>query len=147
MSWSDPFGALETGASFISPERTITAADVDAFAALSGDGHPQHTDAEWSSTSPFGERVAHGMLVLSYAVGLVPFDPNRVLALRGLDDVVFKRPAKLGIRSASKGTVKALRPIGEEAGLVQWRWSVINQDEQLVARALVEVLWRDEPDR
>lgn len=147
MNWSDPFGALETGASFISPARTITAADVDAFAALSGDGHPQHTDADWSATSPFGERVAHGMLVLSYAVGLVPFDPERVMALRGLDEVVFKRPAKLGDTIRVKGTVKALRPIGEEAGLVQWRWSVINQEEQLVARALVEVLWRGEPDR
>jgi acyl dehydratase len=147
VNWSDPFGALETGASFISPARTITAADVDAFAALSGDGHPQHTDADWSATSPFGERVAHGMLVLSYAVGLVPFDPERVMALRGLDEVVFKRPAKLGDTIRVKGTVKALRPIGEEAGLVQWRWSVINQEEQLVARALVEVLWRGEPDR
>ncbi len=147
MRWSDPFGALEIGASFTSRGRTVTEADVVAFAALTGDGHPQHTDAQWSASSPFGERVAHGMLIVSYAVGLVPFDPDRVMALRGLGDVVFKRPVRLGDTIRVKGVVKALRPIGEEAGLVQWRWSVINQEGQLVARALVEVLWRGEPDR
>jgi acyl dehydratase len=147
VRWSDPFGALETGATFISRGRTVTEADVVAFAALTGDGHPQHTDAQWSAASPFGERVAHGMLIVSYAVGLVPFDPDRVMALRGLDDVVFKRPVRLGDTIRVKGVVKALRPIGEEAGLVQWRWSVVNQDGQLVARALVEVLWRGEPAR
>ena len=66
------------------------------FATLSGDMHPQHTDRAWARDSPFGERVAHGMLVLSYAVGLIPFDPDRVAALRGLDGVVFKRPVVLG---------------------------------------------------
>ena len=147
MNWSDPFAALETGAAFTSRGRTITEADVVAFAALSGDSHPQHTDAQWSATSAFGERVAHGMLVISYAVGLVPFDPDRVIALRGLDQVVFKRPVKLGDTIRVKGVVKALRPIGEEAGLVQWRWSVVNQDDQLVTRALVEVLWAGDSAR
>jgi acyl dehydratase len=147
VRWGDPFEALEVGASFISRGRTITEADVVAFGALTWDSHPQHTDAQWSATRPFGERVAHGMLVVSYAVGLVPFDPDRVLALRGLDNVVFKRPVRLGDTIRVKGAVIALRPIGEEAGLVQWRWSVVNQEEQLVARALVEVLWRGGPDR
>ncbi|MGI8803059.1 MAG: MaoC family dehydratase [Solirubrobacteraceae bacterium] len=147
MNWSDPFEALETGASFTTGARTITEQDVDAFAALTDDRHPQHVDAEWSATSAFGERVAHGMLLVSCAVGLVPFDPNRVIALRRLDEVVFKRPVRLGDTIRVRGAVIALRPIGEEAGLVQWRWSVMNQQDQLVARALVEVLWRGDAAR
>jgi acyl dehydratase len=147
VNWSDPFEALEPGATFTTGERTITDADVMAFAALTDDHHPQHVDTDWSATSTFGERVAHGMLVVSCAVGLVPFDPDRVIALRGLDDVVFKRPVRLGDTIRVKGAVIALRPIGEEAGLVQWRWSVVNQRDQLVARALVEVLWRGTPSR
>jgi acyl dehydratase len=142
VNWSDPFEALEPGASFTTRARTITEADVVAFAALTGDNHPQHVDAEWSATSAFGERVAHGMLIVSCAVGLVPFDGDRVIALRRLDEVVFKRPVKLGDTIRVKGVVKALRPIDEEAGLVQWRWSVVNQEDRLVARALVEVVWR-----
>ena len=62
--------------------RTITEADVVAFANLTGDHHPQHTDAPLGRQGPFGERIAHGMLVLSYAVGLVDFDPERIVALR-----------------------------------------------------------------
>jgi acyl dehydratase len=142
VNWSDPFEALETGASFTTQGRAITESDVAAFAALTGDHHPQHVDAGWSATSAFGERVAHGMLLVSCAVGLVPFDPDRVIALRRLDEVVFKRPVRLGDTIRVKGVVMALRPIGEEAGLVGWRWSVVNGDDQLVARALVEVLWR-----
>jgi len=44
--------------------RTITEAGVVAFSALTGDHHPQHTDAQWAAETPFGGRVAHGMLVL-----------------------------------------------------------------------------------
>ena len=66
------------------------------FAGLTGDFHPQHADAEWAAASPFGERIAHGLLVLSLAAGLVDFDPEEVLALRRVRDVVFKRPVKLG---------------------------------------------------
>ena len=56
--------------------RTITEADLVSFAALTGDWHPQHADAEWADAGRFGERVAHGMLVLSYAVGLVRVRPR-----------------------------------------------------------------------
>ena len=56
--------------------RTITEADLVSFSALTGDWHPQHADAAWAAESPFGERIAHGMLVLSYAVGLLPIDPD-----------------------------------------------------------------------
>ena len=76
--------------------RTVTEADVTAFAGLTGDFHPQHVDAEWAAQSPFGERIAHGLLVLSLAAGMVDFDPEEVIALRRVRDVVFKRPVKLG---------------------------------------------------
>ena len=46
--------------------------------------HPQHTDTAWAAGSLFGERIAHGMLVVSFALGLMPFDPDRVIALRGV---------------------------------------------------------------
>lgn len=50
--------------------RTITEADVVAFAALSGDWNPLHTDSVWAANTPFKERIAHGMLVASVATGL-----------------------------------------------------------------------------
>jgi 3-hydroxybutyryl-CoA dehydratase len=140
-----PVAELEAGATFTSRGRTITEADLVSFSALSGDWHPQHADAAWAETSRFGERVAHGMLVLSYAVGLVGFDPERVVALRGLDDVVFKRPVKIGDTIRVEGRVDGVRPLDDEVALVDLVWRIVNQDGVTVARAKVAAVWRRRP--
>lgn len=142
MNFSAPFERLAEGDRFATRGRTVTEADVVAFAAQTGDFHPQHVDAAWAASSPFGERIAHGMLVLSYAVGLVPFDPERVLALRRVADVVFKRPVKLGDTIRVEGAVLGLAEAGEEAGLVTLGWRVLLQDGRTACRARVDVLWR-----
>ena len=86
------------------------------------------------------------MLVLSYAVGLVGFDPERVLALRRISDAVFKRPVKLGDSIHVEGSILALSPVSDEAGLVTLGWRILNQHGQTVCRAKVEALWkRDAP--
>ena len=146
MNWSAPFHELRLGDDFVTRGRTVTEADVTGFAALSGDWHPQHADAQWAAGSPFGERIAHGMLVLSLAAGLVPFDPERVLALRRVRDAVFKRPVRFGDTLRVRGRVAELAPAGDEAGLVTLDWSVLNQDDRVVCRARVEVLWRRDGD-
>ena len=150
MNFSAPFEDVAVGDAFTTRARTVTEADVTAFAGLTGDYHPQHTDAQWAAESPFGERIAHGLLVVSYAAGLVAFDPERVMALRRIGDVVFKRPVRLGDTIHVEGEVAGRRRVGDDAGLVTFAWSVVNQDGKLVCRAKVEVLWRAEepvPDR
>lgn len=136
------FDGLETGMEFTTHGRTITESDVVSFAALTGDWHPQHADAAWASESRFGERVAHGMLVLSYAVGLVPLDPERVVALRAIREAVFKRPVRLGDTLHVQGKIGELRPLDEELGLVSTAWRLLNQDDETVGRVHVDVLWR-----
>jgi 3-hydroxybutyryl-CoA dehydratase len=145
MQWSDPFDSLSVGQKFRSGQRTVRDTDVIGFSALTGDWHPQHCDPEWAATSPFGERIAHGMLILSLAVGLVPLDPQRVLALRRVSDVVFKRPVRFNDTILVAGELTALRAIDEQGGLVDFNWQVRNQDDALVARASVQVLWRRDP--
>ncbi|MEM2870582.1 MAG: MaoC/PaaZ C-terminal domain-containing protein [Thermoplasmata archaeon] len=49
--------------------RTVTEADVAFFAGLSGDYNPLHTDEEFMKGTPFGGRIAHGMLIASIATG------------------------------------------------------------------------------
>jgi acyl dehydratase len=142
VRWSDPFDSLSVGWRFRSAERAVRDTDVIVFSALTGDWHPQHCDPEWAAASPFGERIAHGMLVLSLAVGLVPLDPERVLALRRVGDVVFKRPVRLNDAISVAGELIALRPIDGGSGLVDFAWQVRNQDDALVARANVQVVWR-----
>jgi len=125
--------------------RTITEADVVAFSGLTGDHHPQHTDAVWAEAGPFGGIVAHGMLVLSYALGLVPLDPERIVALRRFEDVVFKRPVQIG--DTIHVDVKLVRP-DEGRGLEGYEWRVLNQRDELVIRAKVEAVVRggDDPE-
>ena len=130
-------------APFTSRGRTVTEADVVAFSALTGDWHPQHSDAEWAARSAFGERIAHGMLVVSFAVGLVDFDPERVVALRRVRDVVFKRPVRLGDTIHVEGTEAERREVDSETALVTWSWRILNQDGELVCRAAVEALCRE----
>ena len=141
LDWAAGYDDLRAGQQFTTRGRTVTEADVVGFAALTGDWHSQHTDAVWAAQSAFGERIAHGMLVISLAVGLVPLDPDRVVALRRLGDVVFKRPVKLGETIHVSGKVAELSPVSEQAGLVGFAWAIHNQDGQLVCRARVEVLW------
>jgi len=129
-------GTLETRA------RTITEADLVSFSALTGDWHPQHSDVAWAAGSVFGERIAHGMLVASYAIGLLPIDPERVVALRGLEDVVFKRPARIGDSIRVRAEIASRRPLDEDTGLVTLAARVRNQDDQLIARLTIQAIWR-----
>jgi acyl dehydratase len=145
LDWSAAFDELVVGATFQTAVRAVTAADVDLFAALTGDRHPQHVDAEWAADSPFGERIAHGLLVVALAAGLVPFDPARVVALRRLSEVVFKRPVRLGERIRVTGRVSDTRPAGAGAGLVALAWTIEDGDGRAACRARVEVLWSRAP--
>jgi acyl dehydratase len=138
------FDRLREGDRFATRARTVSEPDVVWFAAMSGDDHPQHTDAEWAARSRFGERIAHGLMVLSYAAGLVPFEPERVVALRGIDDVVFKQPVRIGDTIRVEGEVAAKRELDAAHGLVTCRWRVLNQRDRLVMRAAVDVVWRRE---
>jgi 3-hydroxybutyryl-CoA dehydratase len=123
MNWSAPFEALEPGQEFVSRGRTVTEADVVSFAALG---------------------IAHGMLVVALAAGLVPFDPGRVIALRRVSDATFKRPVGFGDTLRVEGRIDSLGAGSEEAGLVTFAWNVVNQEDQVVCRARVEVLWKRE---
>jgi acyl dehydratase len=136
------FDRLELGAGFRSQGRTITEADLVSFAALTGDRHPLHTDAEWARESGFGARIAHGSMVLSYCVGLVPFDPRWVLALRGFERVAFKRPVRIGDTVRVEGSLESLREIDGVTGLVVFGWRVLNQREEAVVLARAVVVWR-----
>jgi 3-hydroxybutyryl-CoA dehydratase len=138
------FDRLSVGERFVTRGRTIGEADITGFATLSGDTHPQHTDAEWAAGSRFGERIAHGLLVLSYASGLMQFDPERIVALRRVSDAVFKQPVKIGDTIHVEGEVVDKREIDVGYGLVSTHWRVMNQRGKLVARAAVDLVWRRE---
>jgi len=133
---------MTVGTRLVGRSRTITEADLVSFSALTGDWHPQHADAEWAAGSRFGERIAHGMLVLSYSIGLLGFDPERVVALRGLDAVTFKRPVAIGETIRVEAEVTEVTPLDEGHELVTLRWRVLGGGGRLALRARVQIVHR-----
>jgi 3-hydroxybutyryl-CoA dehydratase len=139
---SSDFDALEIGSRFTTRGRTITETDLVSFSALTGDHHPLHTDAEWAAESEFKGRIAHGMLLLSYCVGLVPLDPAQVMALRGFERIAFKRPVRIGDTIHVEGTLESKVELDAATGLVVFGWRIVNQRGEAVALAKVRVVWR-----
>lgn len=129
------FEDMNVGDVVISPARTVTEADVTLFAALSGDYNPLHTDAIHAQTTPFGQRIAHGLLGLSIASGLVArtglTDAN-VLAFMGLS-WKFRKPVFFGDTIRVRTEVAQTRPMpSAKAGIVTLKVVVLNQNDQVV---------------
>jgi len=143
-----PFGALVVGDRFVTAGRRARERDILDFAALTGDAHPQHTDPEWAAGSRFGEQIAHGLLVLSFAVGLLPLDPDRIVALRRVGDAVFKQPVKIGDTVHVEGQIVRTREVDSEHGLVEAGLRILRQPAgrqeraRMAVRADVELVWR-----
>jgi acyl dehydratase len=76
--------------------RTITEADIVLHAGQTGDFYPHHMDREWCATQPFGQRVAHGTLILSVAVGMTADVVNPRAMSYGYDAIRFVRPVFIG---------------------------------------------------
>ena len=136
------FEELTVGDRFATGARTVGESDILSFAALTGDAHPQHTDPDWAADSRFGEQIAHGLLVVSFAVGLLPLDPDRIIALRRVDDAVFKQPVKIGDTVHVEGEIVRTKELDDQQGLVEARLRIVNQAGRLAVRANVELVWR-----
>lgn len=115
--------------------RTITETDIVVHAGQSGDFYPHHMDAEWCKTQEFGQRVAHGTLVLSVAVGMLAGEINEVAFSYGYDRVRFVAPVFIGDTITSKAVISgkcdhARKPA--EYGLVEEQVIVTNQRGETV---------------
>ena len=131
------FEEFEIGHEVVSVGRTITEADVVAFAGLSGDFTQLHTDEAYAKETHFGKRVAHGVLVLSIATGLAVrqgFIEGTALAFRELA-CKFSLPVFFGDTIHVKARVKELKPMPRlNGGAVIFDVWVINQDGKTVQK-------------
>ena len=122
--------------------RTITETDIVNFAAFSGDWYPLHVDAEYARESVFGERIAHGMLVLSATSGLMPLSDMAIQAFYGMDQVRFTAPTKIGDTLHVELEVVEKRDKGELGGVVTLRSNVKNQRGEDAACSILKVLMK-----
>jgi 3-hydroxybutyryl-CoA dehydratase len=130
---------FKVGGKAVSLGRTVTEADIVMFAGISGDWSELHTNAEYMKNSPFGQRIAHGMLTLSIASGMSlrmrrrpPVEP---LAFLGMDNVRFTAPVFIGDTIRVESEILEARPSKSrpETGILKLKNTVKNQRDEAVA--------------
>ena len=130
------FEDFEVGATFSTAARTITESDVMAFAGVSGDFNPLHVDREFCKTLPYGEPIAHGLLVLSVASGLgvqTGIFSGTNLAFLGIEDWRFSGIVKFGDTIRMESTVLETRPTSKPGrGVVRIGQEIKNQRDEVV---------------
>lgn len=140
------FEEFSAGQFATSVGRTITEADIVTFAALSGDWNQLHTDAKYAADSFFGQRVAHGLLVLSIASGLIMrlgVLEGTALAFREIGAWKFSQPVFIGDTICVRVTVADTSPMRRlGGGLVTVKVEILNQDDKIVQRGTWGVLVR-----
>lgn len=114
--------------------RTITEADIVLHAGQTGDFYPHHMDAEWCKTQPFGQRIAHGTLIFSVAVGMTAGEVNPAAFTYGYERLRFVRPVHIGDTIRTKVTIAELKdhPRRPEYGIVSEKLDVTNQRGETV---------------
>ncbi|WP_456695119.1 MaoC/PaaZ C-terminal domain-containing protein [Aeromicrobium sp. P5_D10] len=144
------FNQLEQGTSYTSSGRTVTEADIVAFAGLSGDFNPLHMDAEWvRENTDFGARIAHGLLILSISSGL---------RTPGLDDLAIQAYLNVDRRMSAPTfagdtvhvvqTISGLKPSSSKPGMGVVTLDVVveKQDGTVVQQGTDVLLVAGAPD-
>ena len=129
-----------SGMAFRSPGRTITDADVIGFAGLTGDYSEVHTSDVYAKASQFGRRIAHGMLGLAYAHGLMWPRTEQLrataIAFLGINDWRFVGPIFIGDTIFVNYAVAEMRDSrsNPDQAIVTFDVEVVNQDGRLCQR-------------
>jgi len=137
---------LHVGLAFRSPGRTVTDADLVGFAGLTGDYSELHTSDVYAKASQFGRRVAHGLLGLTYAHGLMWARTGElrqtIIAFLGISDWRFVGPIYVGDTLFVNYAIAQMRDSRShpDQAIVTFDVEVVDQDERLVQRGQKIVL-------
>lgn len=139
----------EIGAEFESPARTVTEADIAAFAGLSGDYNPLHVNEEYCKQTQFGTRIAHGPLIYAIAAGLLfqlHLYDDTLIAFLGFDSLRFTKPVKAGDTIHARIKVLEKRETSNpERGVMKRQLQVLNQRGEVVQEGVQAFLLKRRP--
>jgi acyl dehydratase len=139
----------DVGAEFDSPARTVTEADIVAFAGLSGDYNPLHVNEEYCKTTVFGGRIAHGPLVYAIAAGLLfqlHLYDDTLIAFLGFENLKFTKPVKPGDTIHARIKVLDKRETSNpERGVMRRQLQVLNQRGEVVQEGIQAFLLKRKP--
>lgn len=144
------FEDLEVGDTWVSVGRTITESDIVNFAGLSGDFNPIHLDVESSAKSRYGQRVAHGVLGISVATGLIDsigVFRDSMIAMLGIDEWRFRAPVFIGDTIHLELSIAELRATSRgNRGVVRRGLKLVNQRDEIVQEGFITVMIRARGD-
>jgi acyl dehydratase len=129
------FEDFENAGELTTPGRTVTEADLVAFAGLTGDFTELHTNEEYASRTPFGRRVAHGALVFGISIGLATRTnvlDDALIAFAGVDKLRFVAPVFIGDTIRVSKRVSERKELGPAQGTVVFETRVFNQRNETV---------------
>lgn len=114
--------------------RTITESDIVIHAGQTGDFYPHHMDAEWCKTQPFKERIAHGTLTFSVAVGMTAGLINNRAMTYGYEKLRFPNPVHINDTIRVRVSINEIRdhPKRSNYGFVSEKLEVLNQHNKCV---------------
>lgn len=140
------FDDLEIGAKQVTHGRTVTEADIVNWCSLTGDWFVLHSDKEYAATTPFGQRIAPGMMVLAFTGGLgVPPISDALLVNYGSDRVRYPRPTFIGDTLHAEIEVEELRVRDDDTGVASFRWDMVNHHGETVMASKLKVLLKRSP--
>lgn len=147
---TDWFEDQAVGRFGLSPTRTVTEADVNLFGGLTGDMAELHTSEAYARKTEFGGRIAHGMLNLSLAHGLIVRTGHLVttgIALLGWNDIKFHAPLRLGSTVQARWSTIDTRESRSrpDAGIVVDRIELLDEHGTLIMSGEVAELVRRRP--
>lgn len=142
LGWED----FPVGRTVKSPGVTVTETHLVQFSGLTGDWYPLHTDSEYASKSPFKQRIAHGPLTFSFAVGLMYQSQaygDSIMAFLGADHIRAVAPVFIGDTVHVVATVTGARQSKDPSrGIVTLNYSVVNQRGEEVMSFAFTLLMR-----
>lgn len=140
------FEDMTEGLTFVSQGRTVTESDIVGFAGLSGDFNPIHLDRVASASSSYGQRVAHGVLALSMATGLIDslgVFRGSMVAMLGIEKWAFQAPVFIGDTIHLVLTIASTRLTSKgDRGVVHRDIELVNQDGVVVQKGTIVVMIR-----
>ena len=143
------FEEFSVGQNITTVGRTISEDAIFTFAGLTGDYNQIHTDAAFAAKTQFGQRVAHGLLGLSVATGLIMRTgllEGTVLAFREIQDWKFVKPIYIGDTVHAVLTVhetKALPRVG--GGSLIAAVELRNQNDEVLQKGTLNLLVLSKP--